>query len=66
MHRTAVKKVVFEGVLDANDALARANREKFDHAGNYVINVMSSPGAGKSALLERTLERVGGKHRLGV
>ena len=66
MHRTAVKKVVFEGVLDANDALARANREKFDHAGNYVINVMSSPGAGKTALLERTLERVRGKLRLGV
>jgi hydrogenase nickel incorporation protein HypB len=66
MHRTAIKKVVFEGVLDANDALAQANREKFDHAGNYVINVMSSPGAGKTALLERTLERVRGKLRLGV
>ncbi len=66
MHRTAVKKVVFEGVLDANDALAQANREKFDRAGSYVINLMSSPGAGKTALLERTLERLRGRLRLGV
>jgi hydrogenase nickel incorporation protein HypB len=66
MHRTAVKKVVLEGVLDANDALAQANRARFDAAGNYVINMMSSPGAGKTALLERTLERVRGKLRIGV
>jgi hydrogenase nickel incorporation protein HypB len=66
MHRTAVKKVVLEGVLDANDALAQDNRERFDHAGTYVINLMSSPGAGKTALLEQTLERLRGKLRLGV
>src|SRR3712207_3992799 len=66
MHRTAVKKVVLEGVLDANDALAQANREKFDKAGTYAINLMSSPGAGKTALLEHTLERMRGKLRLGV
>src|SRR3712207_3494370 len=66
MHRTAVKKVVMEGVLDANDALALANREKFDQTQIYVINLMSSPGAGKTALLEHTLERMRGKLRLGV
>jgi hydrogenase nickel incorporation protein HypB len=66
MHRTAVKKVVLEGVLDANAALAQANRARFDAAGTYVINMMSSPGAGKTALLERTLERVRGKVRIGV
>src|ERR671929_137443 len=66
MHRTAVKQVVLEGVLDANDALAQANREKFDQAGTYVINLMSSPGAGKTAILERTLARLRGKLRLGV
>ena len=66
MHRTAVKKVVQENVLDANDTLAQANREMFDRAGTYTINLMSSPGAGKTALLERTLERLGGKLRLGV
>ena len=66
MHRTAIKQVVMEGVLDANDALAQANRARFDAAGSYVINMMSSPGAGKTALLERTLERMHGKLRLGV
>jgi hydrogenase nickel incorporation protein HypB len=66
VHRTAVKQVVMEGVLDANDALAQANREKFDQAQTYVINLMSSPGAGKTALLEQTLERLHGRLRLGV
>jgi len=66
MHRTAVKKVVLENVLDANDTLAAANREAFDRAGTYTINMMSSPGAGKTALLERTLERLGKQLRLGV
>ena len=66
MHRTAVKKVVRENVLDANDTLARANRDSFDRAGTYTINMMSSPGAGKTALLERTLERMRNQLRLGV
>jgi hydrogenase nickel incorporation protein HypB len=66
MHRTAVKKVVQENILDANDTLARANRDLFDRAGTYTINMMSAPGAGKTALLERTLERLRGKLRLGV
>jgi hydrogenase nickel incorporation protein HypB len=66
MHRTAVKKVVQENVLDANDTLARANRDLFDRAGTYTINMMSSPGAGKTALLERTLERLRNRLRLGV
>jgi hydrogenase nickel incorporation protein HypB len=66
MHRTAVKKVVQENVLDANDTLARANRDLFDRAGTYTINMMSSPGAGKTALLERTLERLRGELRLGI
>jgi hydrogenase nickel incorporation protein HypB len=66
MHRTPVKKVVVENVLDANDTLAAANRDAFDRTGTYAINMMSSPGAGKTALLERTLERLRGRLRLGV
>src|SRR5580692_2810720 len=60
------KKMVMEGVLDANDALALSNREKFDRAGLYVVNLMSSPGAGKTTTLERTLERMEGRLRIGV
>lgn len=53
MHRTRVK--VVEGALDANDTIARANREDFDRHGVTVVNLMSSPGAGKTTLLERAL-----------
>ena len=57
MHRTKVK--VVEGVLDANDTIARANRADFDTAGVTVINLMSAPGAGKTTLLERVLPELG-------
>ena len=53
MHRTKVR--VVEGVLDANDTIARANRDDFDRAGVTVVNMMSAPGAGKTTLLERVL-----------
>jgi len=42
-------------VLDANATIARANRADFDRAGVRVVNLMSAPGAGKTALLERVL-----------
>ena len=66
MGQSHTKTVVAEGILDANDALAQANREKFDAADTYVINMMSSPGAGKTSVLERTLERLGGEIRVGI
>lgn len=60
------KTSVAERVFDANEALAQANREKFDHAGTFAINLMSSPGAGKTTILERTFERLHGELRFGV
>jgi hydrogenase nickel incorporation protein HypB len=54
MHRTKVR--VAEDALDANDTIARANREDFDRAAICVVNLMSAPGAGKTALLERALD----------
>jgi hydrogenase nickel incorporation protein HypB len=54
-----VKKVrVVRDALDANNTIARANREDFDRAGVKVVNLMSAPGAGKTSLLERALERL--------
>ncbi|MCC6364202.1 MAG: hydrogenase nickel incorporation protein HypB [Bryobacterales bacterium] len=44
-----------KGVLNKNDLLAAALRERFEAAGVTVFNLVSSPGAGKTALLERTL-----------
>jgi hydrogenase nickel incorporation protein HypB len=63
MHRTKVR--VVEGVLDANDTIARANRADFDAAGVVVINLMSAPGAGKTSLLERAVHDLDGI-RVGV
>ena len=51
MHRHHV--TVVEGLLDANDTIAAANRHDFEAASVTVVNLMSSPGAGKTTLLER-------------
>jgi hydrogenase nickel incorporation protein HypB len=54
-----VKRVrVVRDALDANNTIARANRDDFDRAGIAVVNLMSSPGAGKTTLLERAFERL--------
>ncbi len=53
MHRTKVR--VVEHALDANNTIARANRDDFDRHQIAVVNLMSAPGAGKTSLLERAL-----------
>ncbi|HWY90947.1 MAG TPA: hydrogenase nickel incorporation protein HypB [Solirubrobacteraceae bacterium] len=63
MHRVRIR--VVEDALDANNTIARANREDFDRAGVTVVNLMSAPGAGKTALLERALADTGDV-RVGV
>jgi hydrogenase nickel incorporation protein HypB len=49
---------VRQGLLKRNDELAAENRKRFLEAGVRVINLASSPGAGKTALLERTLKDI--------
>src|SRR5215210_2308930 len=63
MHRTRVR--VVEDALDANNTIARANRDDFDRHGVAVVNLMSAPGAGKTTLLERALDDLRGV-RAGV
>src|SRR3954469_15539930 len=63
MHRTRVR--VVEDALDANNTIARANRDDFDRAGVTVVNLMSAPGAGKTTLLERVVSQLDGV-RAGV
>jgi len=53
MHRVKVR--VVEDALDANNTIARANRDDFDRHDVTVVNLMSAPGAGKTTLLERVL-----------
>ena len=57
---------VMTDVLEANDRIAAANKAIFDRNRNLVVNLMSSPGAGKTTLIERTAEALEGKVRLGV
>jgi hydrogenase nickel incorporation protein HypB len=54
MHRVKVR--VVEDALDANNTIARANRDDFDRHDVRVVNLMSAPGAGKTTLLERVLQ----------
>jgi hydrogenase nickel incorporation protein HypB len=56
---------VHERLLAGNDAQARHNREHFDAHGVTAINVMGSPGAGKTALLEATA-RARGARKVGA
>ena len=57
---------VLKGLLDANDHQAAHNREHFERHGVLAINLMSSPGAGKTSLLEATIEALGKGRRIAV
>lgn len=52
--------------MEANERLAEENRRRFYERGLLVINLMSSPGAGKTSLLERTILALKNDLRLGV
>jgi hydrogenase nickel incorporation protein HypB len=49
---------VVRRVLDANDIMARQNRKLFEEKNVFVLNMMSSPGSGKTTVLEKTLTHV--------
>lgn len=57
---------VRQKVLKQNDVVARALRDDFQRAGVYVVSLVSSPGSGKTAFLERTLTALAGKHRVAA
>ncbi len=53
-------------VLQENNEVARENRERFRKHGIFVLNLMSSPGSGKTSTLERTIGHLAGRLRMGV
>jgi len=53
-------------VLEKNDEIARCNRAFFAERGTFVINLVSSPGSGKTSILERTLEYFSGRINVAV
>lgn len=57
---------VVKNVLDANNRIAQENRKLFDEKNIYVINLMSSPGAGKTTLVEETIKALKDKFRIAV
>lgn len=57
---------VLENILSANDRMAERNREVLDRSGLYSINLMASPGAGKTSVILKTLDSLNGRLRLGV
>jgi len=61
-----MKISVVRNILEANERIAEDNRRLFNENNLFVINLMSSPGAGKTSLLERTIDVLKGNLRIGV
>lgn len=57
---------VVERILEANERIARQNKKTFEDEGVFVINLMSSPGAGKTSLIESTVRALSGKFKTAV
>ena len=57
---------VLQGLLSENDHQAAHNRAHFDGHGVLAVNLMSSPGSGKTSLLEATVKALEGELRIGV
>jgi hydrogenase nickel incorporation protein HypB len=57
---------VVEQIMSANDQIAETNRAMLDAAQVFSINIMASPGAGKTSLIEETIEALRGDWSIGV
>src|ERR1700677_246601 len=64
--QTDVVIEVLQDLLSANNQVAAHNREHFDKHGVLAITLMSSPGAGKTALLEATIVALRDRYRIAV
>jgi hydrogenase nickel incorporation protein HypB len=53
-------------VLEKNDQIAQRNRQFFQERGIFVLNFVSSPGAGKTSILERTFQELRGAMNIAV
>jgi hydrogenase nickel incorporation protein HypB len=57
---------VLKDILGANEQIARRNRELLDKSGVFAVNIMASPGAGKTSLVLQTIAALKGKVKVGV
>lgn len=53
-------------ILDKNDRIAAKNRERFDADGVFVVNLLASPGSGKTSTILATIEALRGRYRIAV
>jgi hydrogenase nickel incorporation protein HypB len=61
-----VRVPVIEKIMNANDQLAAQNRVRLDQAGAFGVNMMASPGAGKTSVILQTIRGLTGTLRIGV
>jgi hydrogenase nickel incorporation protein HypB len=66
VHKDTKTVSVRAGILEQNDRMAQHNRDHFDAHDVLTINLMSSPGAGKTSLLEATIQELAGRLRVAV
>jgi hydrogenase nickel incorporation protein HypB len=57
---------IVENILNANDQIAAENRARLDAHGVFALNLMASPGAGKTSLIERTVRALSGELRVAM
>ena len=57
---------IVQNIMEANDSIAAQNQRLLDKHGILAINIMSSPGAGKTSLILQTIARLKNKLRIGV
>jgi hydrogenase nickel incorporation protein HypB len=63
----SIEKVqIVEKILDANDQMALENQQVFDQKNILAINIMASPGAGKTSLILRTIEGLAADYKIAV
>lgn len=61
-----MKVKVVSHILEANDRIAAENKKLFKESGVYAINLMSAPGAGKTSLIEKTIQELRSDLKVGV
>ncbi len=57
---------IIENIMSANENMADENRQLLDQHGVVGVNIMASPGAGKTSVIVRTIQKLAGELQLGV
>ena len=63
---SAIRVPVIEKIFSANDRMARLNYDRLQKDRVFSVNLMASPGAGKTSFILQTINRIKGVHRVGV